>query len=105
DHNPHHGGIVLMNGDLHFEVVLGRAGRYRVYFTDATRADLPASVASAVTITVTQPPRPPETITLQIDEAGESWVGQGRPVATGAASARVAYTAQTKPYWIDVPFS
>ena len=25
DHNPHFGGLVLMNGDLHFEVVLARA--------------------------------------------------------------------------------
>ena len=23
DHNPRHGGVVLMNGDEHFEVVLG----------------------------------------------------------------------------------
>ena len=37
DHNPHYGGIVLMNGDLHFEVVLGRDGVCRVYFSDAMR--------------------------------------------------------------------
>ena len=30
DHNPRYGGLVLMNGDLHFEVVLGFDGRYEV---------------------------------------------------------------------------
>jgi len=42
DHNPHHGGIVMMKGDVHYEVVLDPDGRdHRVYFTDAVREDLP----------------------------------------------------------------
>src|SRR3954466_13521081 len=45
DHNPHFGGLVLMNGDLHFEVVLTRDGSARVYFRAATRAELPAAAA------------------------------------------------------------
>ena len=105
DHNPHHGGTVLMNGDLHFEVVLHRDGRYQIFFSDAARTDLPASYASAVRITVTEPSKPAETIALQIDDAGESWIGRGRPVESARASARVEYTAQSKPYWIDIPFS
>ena len=104
DHNPHHGGLVLMNGDLHFEVVLGRDGRYRVFFTDAVRKDLPAATASAVTVTVERKGQPAETIALQIDDSGESWVGRGRPVDDPAATARVAYTASGTPYFIDVPF-
>src|SRR5262252_5934278 len=51
NHDPKYGGVVLMNGDLHFEVVLTPAGRYHVYFSDAARAELPASVASQVTLT------------------------------------------------------
>ena len=46
DHTPHHGGMVLMNGDIHYEVVLGRDGRHRIWFSDAVRNDLPASIAS-----------------------------------------------------------
>jgi hypothetical protein len=104
DHNPHHGGIVLMNGDLHFEVVLGRNGSHRVFFTDAVRKDLPAATASAVTVTVERKGQAAEAIALQIDDSGESWVGRGRPVDDPAATARVAYTASGMPYFIDVPF-
>jgi hypothetical protein len=104
DHNPKYGGVVLMNGDLHFEAVLSRDGRHRVYFSDAVRSELPAATASGVSVTVTQKGQPPETVALQIDDSGESWVGQGRRVEDPAASARVAYTAYGKPYFIDVPF-
>jgi hypothetical protein len=104
DHNPHFGGLVLMNGELHFEVVLGRDGSARVYFSDATRNELPAATASGVTITVTTTSKAPETIALQIDESGESWTGRGHPVTEPDATARITYTARGKPYFIDVPF-
>jgi hypothetical protein len=104
DHNPHHGGMVLMNGDLHFEVVAARDGACRVYFSDATRAELPAATASGVTVTIVQKGKPPDVVPLHIDEAGESWTGRGGPVEDPAATIRVAYTAQGKPYFIDVPF-
>jgi hypothetical protein len=104
DHNPHYGGLVLMNGDLHFEAVLGRDGNHRLYFSDAMRSELPAATASGVTVVVTQKGRDPETVAMRIDESGESWVGRGRGVDDPAAMARVAYTAYGKPYFIDVPF-
>lgn len=103
DHNPHHGGLVLMNGDEHFEVVLGRGGHHQVFFSDAVRAELPAATASSVTVTVTRPGREPEPIALHIDDSGESWVGSGRPIEGADATVRVAYTAHGKPYFIDVP--
>jgi hypothetical protein len=106
NHDPKYGGVVLMNGDLHFEVVLGREGRYQVYFSDALREELPASIASNVSVTVTRAGAAPEAVILQIDESGESWIGRGRPVDDPAhATARVAYTSQAGPYWIDVPFT
>ncbi len=107
DHNPHHGGIVLMKGDLHYEVVFDKTGQnHRLYFTDAVREELPASVASAVTLTIKRPKAPEETIDLKIDEAGESWIGSGRPVDDPkATTARVAFTINHEPYFIDVPFS
>jgi hypothetical protein len=106
NHDPKYGGMVLMNGDLHFEVVLRRDGRHQVYFSDAIREELPASIASRVDVTVTRPGVVPETVTLHIDESGESWTGRGRPVDDPArTTARIAYAVQATPYWIDVPFA
>lgn len=108
DHQPHYGGVVYMHGDMHFEVVLDRSGRHRVYFSDAVRADLPASVASSVTLTVTRPGWSPEQIAATIDENGEGWRADGAPVGPGEASARVAFVVKNErdddAYWIDVPF-
>src|SRR6185295_16672448 len=83
DHTPHHGGIVMMKGeDLHYEVVLDPAGRdHRVYFIDAIREDLPASVASDVALTIKRPSESDEVVAMRIDDAGESWMGSGRSVA------------------------
>lgn len=104
DHNPRHGGVVFMDGDLHFEAVLGRSGEHRLYFSDAMREELPAATASGVTVTVTPKAGAPDAVALQIDETGESWIGRGREVADPGAIARVAYTVHGKPYFIDVPF-
>ena len=93
-----------MNGDLHFEVVAGRDGACRVYFSDATRGELPAATASGVTVTISQKSQPPDAVALHIDDNGESWVGRGRPVEDPAATLRVAYTSLGTPYFIDVPF-
>jgi len=108
DHNPHHGGIVMMKGDdLHYEVVLDPSGRaHRVYFTDAIREDLPASVASEVALTIHRPGAADERIALQIDDAGESWIGSGQPVgAPAATTVRLAFSIRQEQYWIDLPFA
>ena len=108
DHNPHHGGIVMMKGeDLHYEVVLDPTGRaHHLYFTDALREDLPASVASDVVLTIHRPKTADERIPMRIDDAGESWIGSGRAVADPAATTvRVAFSIRQEPYWIDLPFA
>ena len=107
DHNPHHGGVVMMKGDLHYEVVLDPSGRdYRLYFSDAVREDLPAAYASAVGLTVRRPGEADEPVVMKIDETGESWTGSGKPVANAEKTgARIAFTIANDPYWIDVPFA
>jgi hypothetical protein len=107
DHNPHHGGIVMMKGDVHYEVVLDPDGRdHRVYFTDAVREDLPASVARDVTLTIRRPAESEEIVHLRIDDAGESWEGSGLPVSKPReTTVRVAFTLGGEPYWIDLPFA
>lgn len=106
DHSPHHGGVVMMKGDLHYEAVLDPRGQYGLYFTDAMRADLPAATAEHAAITIVRPDAPPEGIELRIDEAGESWIGEGRPVTDPKnTTARISYTIRgEEPYWIDLPF-
>jgi hypothetical protein len=107
DHNPHHGGIVMMKGDLHYEVVFDPTGHaHRLYFTDAVRDELPAAVASAVSLTIKRPKTAEEAIAMRIDDDGESWIGSGRPVdEPQQTSARVAFTIEHEPYWIDIPFA
>ena len=104
DHNPHHGGVVYMYDDMHYEVVLDPGGHHRVYFTDSAREDLPASVASSVTLMVERPKSPPETVNGTIDAQGESWTLDGQPVADKATSVRVSFATRGSQYWIDVPF-
>ncbi len=106
DHTPRHGGLVLMNGDTHFEVVVDPDGRYAVYFTDAVRAPLPASTALQVRVDVTPNGRPPETIPMEVDATGTRWIGRGAGVDDPNAIVRITYVPEIGPrYWIDVPVS
>ena len=105
DHRPRHDGLVLMDGDTHFEVVLDNRGRCSVYFTDAARSPLPASFAAQVRIAVTQTGYSQETTPLQIDAADTRWTGRGTPIEDANAVVRIAYTAGERSYWIDVPVS
>lgn len=94
-----------MHGDLHFEVLLDSEGRHRVYLTDAIRNELPASAASEVTVTVLRPGgEAPETLALEIDEYGESWIASGKPVVQEDSRALVALVHQGARYEIELPF-
>ena len=104
DHSPHHGGMVLMHGDLHFEVLLDPDGRHRVYLTDAVRNELPASAASEVTVNVLRSGEKPEALVLEIDEFGESWIASGRPVTAEDSRAVVALVHEGQRYEIELPF-
>jgi hypothetical protein len=104
DHSPHHGGMVLMQGELHYEVVLDPKGKHAVWFSGAVREDLPASVASRVAMTVSRPGAPPEALTLSIDESGESWVASGQPLAGDDVMARLTFMARGESVAIEIPF-
>ena len=105
DHSPHHGGMVLMKGELHYEVVLDPKGRHAVWFSDAVREDLPASVASKVEMAVSRPAGPAERLTLSIDESGESWVASGKPVTgNDDVTVKLSFVVRGEPYEIEIPF-
>jgi hypothetical protein len=106
DHSPRHGGLVLMRGDTHFEVVLNADGRCQVYFTDATRADLPASFASKVDIGLATLDGERQNVPFQVDPEGKMWVGRLKMASDRQAIVRVTYVGRGEPpYWIDVPLS
>ena len=93
-----------MKGELHYEVVLDRNGRHAIWFSDAVREDLPASVASNVKMIVTRPAASPEFLTLEIDDSGESWIASGRPVKGDDVLVTVSFAARGEPVEIEIPF-
>ena len=93
-----------MQGELHYEVVLDRNGKHAIWFSDAVREDLPASVASKVTMIVSRPAASPEFLTLAIDDSGESWIASGRPVAGNDVLVTVTFVARGEPFEIEIPF-
>lgn len=105
DHSAHHGGLVLMNGEVHYEVVLERGGKHRIWFSDAVREDLPASLAAKVAMTVSRKGAPDEVLALAIDDSGESWVAAGTPVAPGEVMVKVTYRLRGEPFEIEIPFT
>jgi hypothetical protein len=102
DHSPHHGGLVMMNGEVHYEVVFDQAGKHRVWFSNAVREDLPASIASDVVMVVTPKMGAAETFLLKIDDSGESWVADGHPLA-GGDMVRLTYKLRGEPFEIEIP--
>jgi len=94
-----------MNGDVHYEVVIAASGRLQVWFSDAMRNELPASVASGVTIEVLRPGAAAEMVALAIDDAGEAWVANSRPLAGDGISVKVRYRLQGEPHEIEIPYS
>ena len=104
DHSPHHGGMVLMQGELHYEVVLDPQGKHSVWFSDAVREELPASVASRVAMTVTRPNAADEMLALAIDDSGESWVASGQPIAGKDVVVKLAFVARGESHEIEIPY-
>ena len=101
---PHHGGLVLMNGDIHYEVLLGRDGRHQIWFSDAVRNDLPASIAQNLTLEFTRPSGPVEVVKPAIDDSGESWIATSRALDGDGVMVKIRYSLQGEPHEVEVPF-
>lgn len=93
-----------MNGEVHYEVVLDRGGKHRIWFSDAVRVELPASQAAKVTMSVMRKGAPDELLPLTIDDSGESWVAAGQPVTPGDVMIKVSYVLRGEPFEIEIPF-
>ena len=93
-----------MHGELHYEVVIDRNGKHAVWFSDAVREDLPASVASKVEMTVMRPNAPAEALGFAIDESGESWITSGKPVTGNDVMVKLSFVARGEPFEIEIPY-
>ena len=85
---------------LQADVAVTPAGVYSIAFLDDAGDDLPAATASNVSLEVQG-----ETVRFEINETGESWVGQGKPPRDAATPARLAFTSQGKLASADVPLT
>jgi hypothetical protein len=106
DHNPHHGGFVLMYGeDLHYEVVLFASGKMQIWLSGPTREDLPASVASDVAAEIETTAGKHLPINMAINDSGECWEGQGPPIKDEQAVLHLAFTYAGQPAVMTFPAS
>jgi len=104
NHDPKYGGVVLMNGELHFEMVAKAEGTYTVYFSDFARRELPASAVSGLTLAIKRPGFRAEPVEMQISSNGESWEGRSGSVDDKDTDIRISYTYQGKLCTSDMPF-
>jgi hypothetical protein len=103
DHTSHHGGLVLMDGELHFELFVGFDGRHRVHYTDGQRRPLPPAAMKSVRLTIKHGEGKIEELTLLPAEGG-SWRATGRAIEGAAIDVTLTHlTRAGHRYSIDVP--
>ncbi|MBV8843646.1 MAG: hypothetical protein JO307_12630 [Bryobacterales bacterium] len=104
NHNPKYGGVVLMNGDLHFEIVAKDDGHYTVYFSDAARRELPATAVSNVKLSIHRPGFRGEPVDMKVSDNGEYWQGQGGNVDDKETTLQIFFDYQGETRTSDMPF-
>lgn len=103
DHNPHHGGVVLMYGlDLHYEVVLTPAGNVELWLSNAVREDLPASVVSDVAAEIERAGTR-QNIDMAISDSGDSWVGKVNAVKPEGVTLHLGFVYRGEPAALSFP--
>lgn len=105
DHDAHHGGVVMMYKDLHFEVVLMPEGGVGVWFTDAQRNELPAVTVSDVVVEIEHADGATEYPTMRISDAGDHWLGETGLVEHPESIVRVGFLYEGEPWMLDLPAS
>lgn len=103
DHNPHHGGVVLMYGlDLHYEVVLTPTGNVELWLSNGARDDLPASVVSDVAAEIEHAGKR-MNIDMAISESGDAWVGKAPAVKADGATLHLGFVFRGEPAELSFP--
>ena len=102
-HDASFGGLVMMYIDLHFEVVLPEEGGVQLYYSDATRAPLPAAVVSDVLVEILRKDAPAETVVMSASDAGDYWLGNSMPVTSPETIVRISFVFQDEPVVFELP--
>ncbi|MDT8398824.1 MAG: hypothetical protein RQ899_09435 [Pseudomonadales bacterium] len=102
-HDAMYGGLVMMYADLHFEVVLEEEGGVKLYYSDASRAELPAAVVSKVQVEILRDDSEAETVVMNISEAGDYWGGVSTAVSKLKTIVRVAFIFQDEALVFELP--
>jgi hypothetical protein len=102
DHRPHHGGVVLMNGDVHFELVMDPRGRHAIYFTDEMREPIPPARIDGASLDIAR--RGAYTEHVELAPSGDHFVATGRWLLGSELSVRLGYASGGEPYFIDIPY-
>ena len=102
DHNPHHRGVLMMNGDLHFETVVEESGKVSVYFSDAYRRPLSPTVVEDMELILRPDETDEESLRVVMDEAETHWTGQGGAVDKAGVNVLVAFTFKDEPFAAEI---
>ena len=104
NHNPKFGGLVLMYGLLHFEIVGRPEGGVELHMSDAMRVPMPAVTVSDVTVEIEREDGAFETVTMSISEAGDFWSGPCAPLTDQEnTTVHFAFVAFGVPYVYALP--
>jgi hypothetical protein len=104
NHNPKYGGVVLMHGDMHLEVVAREDGHITIYFSDAVRRELPASVVSDLKVTIQRPGFRADQTEMKINDSGECWEGRAGYVQDRGTDLTITYKFQGELQQSDMPY-
>lgn len=106
NHDPHHGGIVLMYGmDLHYEIVLSPAGSVQLWLSDGARDDLPAAIVSDVVVEIERSGGKREAVDMTIGKSGESWEGKASAVKEQSTTLHLAFVFRGEAAVVSFPAS
>ncbi|MAG94464.1 MAG: hypothetical protein CMJ48_12040 [Planctomycetaceae bacterium] len=102
DHSPHHRGVLVMHGNLHFETVVAETGRVAVHLSDAYRRPLRASVIENLEVILNPETAAEEHLKVSKHASGQYWEGQGKAINNAGATVQVAFDYEEEPYAIEL---
>ena len=103
EHGAPHGGVVTAAKDGHCETVLLPKGGVRVYLTDAASRDLPATMASDVSVEIEGGDKKTDAVPMTISAGGDFWEGPYKPVTDAKGIVHAAFVLQGEPVVVDLP--